>query len=413
MAENNELFDPRASAAQFRTHLEEASTGSTMNITFDFDFDSRDTTLGGSSAERRQSVWDHHSLYWLPSNNISEPKNKTNVPTSHPIISTTRSNKWWWILLIGSVALAFAWHISPTFDWTISPTTDRHFPPPSSWRISLAFDSDGLHPQADPCYNEDPVEFHIGFSPPHEINITAHKAVLNELRDSKTLEELVHTRSKVYSALEMTNKHLTSSFACAVKKFSDSPSKRAALIFLYQLTLTQTRLDSIIHEIAGLFDLYQSIAPAYYNLESAAEEELESGQLSFWQHLAVASQLEEWKWIGIDFEKIYWDPYIEKLMKWKEVESGTNALKGEIQRLEQITQVAQKVLQHLKDFGQVIMDIADKKEDKGKMMESDESKRQSTQVWFRQSIVRHIEQEGKTLTDSELDSAWEDMCCRH
>ncbi|KAL9125276.1 MAG: hypothetical protein Q9175_008106 [Cornicularia normoerica] len=301
------------------------------------------------------------------------------------------------------------------------------------WSTFPAIDSDCLFPKFDSLHVQSPADFLNGFPLPHRINTTVHEAVLNEVRDSETLSNLILTRSEVCSSLNVTSRELIGRFACATKMYSYSDSKHAELTFLDEITVAHKQLSYTVSNVSYLSNLYHSIGPAYYTLVSAAVEALEAVQLSDFKRFAISAQPFSFKMAGLDATKLYWDPWIEKAKKLKEARLGIVVLEREMQRLEQIAQMVQEVDRNFERLPAAVVQgdkkwLEQKRDQlfavvewvahvgqnwrKGiKLARGGESRQKWLKEWFRQHLAQHIVQDGEAVTDKKLDSWWANLDC--
>lgn len=222
------------------------------------------------------------------------------------------------------------------------------------------------------------------FPLPHTIDEPKHRDVLHE-HFPRTLDDLLRTRSEVYSNLLGRAQRFNQHLANAAKLFTHSHHEYSKDAFQTDMALARTQLEAADSQMDALATVYYRVKGAYITVNATAAIALEKAKLTnqteFW------CNAQSWGLLKLGFNNIqrYRIPWNEKLRKMEEVRSGFVALEREIGRLEQIRQVVQKVDHTLQDLSDSLLRWDIESPPEGPQVPLQRRLRE----WFQQNFVRN------------------------
>ena len=278
---------------------------------------------------------------------------------------------------------------------------------------------------------------------PYDIDEMAYEPFLDHLHDSERLRSLVQSQSRLSLSVKATNRELTKLLVCALKRDSraDSDDKESEFALLNNIvTLVRKQVQHTVSNASGLNDLYTSIKLAYHAHNLTVAEALETTQLDDHENFLVAAQPIISRWMGRNYKKQYWDPWIEKREKLEgersEIESGMVALEKILGRLGKIERVAQEVDGNLEHFVTLILTDVEFNRDGGNLLrnllqrgyaliqlqleggqsgekvQKDWPREKAQKDWFQQHVSRDNFQDEEPVSNSSFDAWWTNLNCR-
>ena len=204
--------------------------------------------------------------------------------------------------------------------------------------LSHASESDKLNPYSRPFNTRGSTEISSLILTPCDIDITAHEAVLHELGDLDVLQSIVFVHAQVASSANFTSQKLHSGFDRAIKTGTEIPIQLLNPDTIDEIKSVRQQVRFSMHNVSKLFDLYQSLRLAYYALHRTSTEAYEKAQPNEAKQFIISATPVLLRYIGLDAERAWWDPWMEKKKMVEEARLGIVALERESERLQQIKQ---------------------------------------------------------------------------
>ena len=262
---------------------------------------------------------------------------------------------------------------------------------------------------------------------PHDVTQMAHRPMLDELRDLDKLPTLVAAQSDVRSSVKMTNQELTKRLACALKKYSHVDSKKEDFALSNEINLVSKQVRYTWANTSWLYTLYSSVQPAYHEYNSTITKALERTQLDSRKSLMITAQPLILKLVGVDFEKMYWDPWKENEQIFEKIQPSIVALEKELERLGRIDKVTREVGGSLDILADTLISkdvnithdadrllwqdyasnsVAMERRSRGSKPRESWPKR-----WFWQHVARYVEEDEKSMANAQFDRWWIELDC--
>ena len=125
-------------------------------------------------------------------------------------------------------------------------------------------------------------------------------------------------------------------------------------IFLESITVVQSQLGSIRSNVSHSINRYQLLRHHYHEHNSSAAKAVKVLEPNGLRRRAILGGYETWAYLGLNFTKMYWDPWVEANKTAEAARLGLAALEGEMSRLEKITQVALETSHRLNRLAYVV-----------------------------------------------------------
>ena len=110
------------------------------------------------------------------------------------------------------------------------------------------------------------------------------------------------------------------------------------------IIVVQRQLEYTSSNNSHLMDHYQLIRHQYHQQNSSAANALKALEPSDLEWRAIQGGYEYWAWVlGLNFTKMYWDPWIEAKRTAEVARLNVTAFEDEMSRLEKTTQVALEI----------------------------------------------------------------------
>ncbi|KAL8696324.1 MAG: hypothetical protein Q9201_007718 [Fulgogasparrea decipioides] len=264
---------------------------------------------------------------------------------------------------------------------------------------------------------------------PYHLDRIAYKSVLDELHDWKRLPSLIQAQSNLGSSVAITNEELTNRLACALRQYSRATDDDliAELGLLNNTILVHEQINYMVSNTSYLLYLYSSMRPSYYTHQANTIKAFDAVQLDNLRAFLVSAQPFIIKWLGYDYKKMYWDPWLEKGKSLEQVRSGIAALEKESGRLEEMKHVAQEIGGNLEHLAVTLIAKNSKNTRRGanllrqgyaliqkgreQQLEDGESKETRLKDWFWQHVARYVAEDEGPWTHSQFETWWISLGC--
>ena len=185
----------------------------------------------------------------------------------------------------------------------------------------------------------------ITVSPIHVFEKSAYTPTLDE----HTLVAMEKTWSNISLILMDLSDPLMSHLTEAGLSFTQYPQQhqKTKTSFLDNATVIESRLSDVSSNIQTLTDHYRNHQVHFFSKILEAAKALKAAEPRAYQKCLVAGQMEVWAWMGVNFTKRYWDPWVEAHRRSEAARLGLATFEREMLKLESIAQGVQEIKEHL------------------------------------------------------------------
>ena len=269
-----------------------------------------------------------------------------------------------------------------------------------------------------------PTKSILGLPTPLPVNDTAHRPVLSRLNIKYRLRDIRSTREISRESIEEANAIIMVSFPCRVKKDRDHDHNQLLQFLGNDADFAQVKLSFVKDNLNRLRERHEMIRIEYEEQSSTATDTVNITELSAWEQFKIRYE-PLWTYGYWNNSRLYYKAGEKATSRYQEVRQAIVALDNADQRLQTILKLEERLRekfyqvktlfdreQNLELWMSLWRSVIDLfKKGMGVLRDDEEIERQKFKTWFNNNVLKVLNQEGKTLTESQLYTWWEQLDC--